>query len=145
MRHVQSTQNTIMLEAGMISRKIMLYWNFIDIQNLTNEDQGEMFTIIDYMRRLFPVTFGTVVIPYYPEEHDMVEVKGDDGEKWKAHVIKFSLPRNTIKARFFQQHPSEQNKWIPENSPYQVIHFSSILSIARGYWEVMYTCWIEDN
>jgi hypothetical protein len=144
MRHVQPAQNVIMFEAAMISRKIMLVPAINCDTCDPDEDQEMTYTIVDYMRRVFPVTSGTVVIPYYPEVHDIVEVKGNDGEEWKAHVIKFSISRNTINARFFVHHPTEQNKWIPENSPIQLIHFSSILSLPRGYWEVMYTCWIEE-
>jgi hypothetical protein len=51
-----------MLEAGMISRKIMLTQNY-------DEYQGLIYTIVDYMRRLFPVTYGTVVMPYYPARY----------------------------------------------------------------------------
>lgn len=141
MRCVRPTQNTIMIEAYLISRKVML----TPMLN-QEDDEGEelMYTLVDYKRRIFPVTSGTVVIPYYPEEHDMVEVKGDDGEKWMAHVNKFSIARKTIKARFFQQHPTQQHKWIPEQSPDQVIHFDSILSIATGVWDVKYTCWSKE-
>lgn len=47
--------------------------------------------VIDFMRPIFPVREDTVVVAYYPVTDDMVDVKGDNGEVWKACVLSFNL------------------------------------------------------
>ena len=46
-----------------------------------------------------------MVVPYYPVTDDMVDVKGDNGEVWKAHVL--NLRRKIIQGRFFVQRHDE--------------------------------------
>ena len=138
-RYVKPKQEEIILETSLISRKVILV-------DETDEGGERKYLVVDYMRRIFPVTPSTVVVPYYPEAHDMVNVKGGTaGEIWKAHVIRFSLPRKTVTAQFFKEYPTEQNNWIPESSPVQIIHLSSILSIACGHWAVCYSRWIDNE
>lgn len=40
---------------------------------------GQCFIFVDYMRRVFFVIEGIVVVFYYFVVYDMVEVKGNDG------------------------------------------------------------------
>ena len=138
-RYVKPKQEVIILEAAMISRKVILI-------PVRDEEQENRYLVVDYMRRIFPVTPGTVVVPYYPQVHDMINVKGATaGEIWKAHVVRFSLQRKTVNAQFFVEHSTEQNNWIPESSPVQIIQFTSILSIAKGHWEVCYSRWVDEE
>ena len=48
-----------------------------------------------------------MVVPYYPVTDDMVDVKGDNGEVWKAHVLSFNLRRKIIQECFFVQRHDE--------------------------------------
>ena len=50
------------------------------------EDGEQLFIIMDFMRRIFPVAVDTVVVPYFPVANDMVNVKGDDRAVWKARI-----------------------------------------------------------
>ena len=59
--------------------------------------------VLDFARRIFPVNTETVVIPYFPVQNDMVKVKGDADEVWRARVIDFSLRRKIVQGRFFVQ------------------------------------------
>lgn len=138
-RYVKPKEEEIILEMVMISRKVILI-------ELMDDEQENKYLVVDYMRRIFPVTPGTVVVPCYPQTHDMINVKGATaGEIWKGHVIRFSLQRKTVNAQFFVEDSNEQNNWIPERSPVQIIHFSSILSIASGHWQVRYSHWIIEE
>ena len=145
-KQVCPTDNTVIFEASLLSRKVMLF-----ARNDSDDDQeddlgdGQCFILVDYMRRVFPVTEGTVVVPYYPVVHDMVEVKGNDGQVWKAYVQSFNLTRSTVNARFFVEDGTQPGKWVPERSPVQVIHFNSILGISKGYWQAAYSCWIDEE
>ena len=62
----------------------------------------------------------------------MVDVKGDNGEVWKARVLNFNLRRKFIQGHFFVQRQDEL--WCPEAARPQDIHFNSILGIANGDW-----------
>ena len=115
--YVKPKHDEIILEVAMVSRKVILI-------DLKDQEEEEKYLAVDYMCRFLPVSLGTVVVPSYPQTHDMVNVKGaTPGEIWKAHIIKFSLQRKTVTAQFFVEHATDQNNWIPERSPVQIIHF----------------------
>ena len=54
--------------------------NDSDDEQWDDLSDGQCFIHVAYMRRVFPVTEGTVVVPYYLVVHDMVEVKEKDGQ-----------------------------------------------------------------
>ena len=121
-RKVKETQDRIFAELDNVSRKVMLL-------ELTT-DPG-CFLVIDFMRRIFPIAPGTVVLPYYPVVNDMVMVRGAAiNDVWRARVISYDLPRKFILGRFFTK---EDEIWILERgSQNQRIFFASILGIANG-------------
>ena len=109
---------------------------------LAKEDENgdQIYTVIDFMRRIFPVQADKVVVPYYPVNDDMVNVKGDDVQVWKARVLSFNLRRQVIRGRFFVE--AHDDLWVPEATLPQAIHFSSILGIASGHWvDDSFSCW----
>ena len=58
--------------------------------------------VIDFMRRLYPISSATVVLPYYPVVNDMVMVKGAArNDIWNARVVSYNLARKSIVGRFF--------------------------------------------
>lgn len=146
LKQVCPTDDTIIFEASLVSRKVMLFARN-DSADEQEDDlrEGQCFILVDYMRRVFPVTEGTVVVPYYPVVHDMVEIKGDHGQIWKACVLSFNLTRSTVNARFFIEDGTQPGRWVPERSPLQVIHFNSVLGISKGYWQVAYSCWVDEE
>lgn len=96
---------------------------------------------VKYMRRIFPVTPGTVVVPYYPCVNDMVYVRGDDEDTiWRARVLAFSNRRCSITGRFFKKR-DDDNLWVPEGTRNQEIMFGSILGIVTGDWVIQFTTW----
>lgn len=132
-RKVKQTNNYVFVELENVSRKVML-------QESTT-DQGS-FLVIDFMRRLFPLTLGTVVLPYYPVVNDMVMVRGaaiDD--VWRARVAAYNLPQKFVLGRFFVK---EDAIWIPERGSHnQNISFASVLGIADGSWLREFDRWQE--
>lgn len=145
LKKVCPTDEAVIFEASLLSRKVMLFARNDNDEQENDLREGQCFILVDYMRRVFPVTEGTVVVPYYPVVHDMVEIKGNDGQVWKACVLSFNLTRLTVNARFFVEDGTQPGKWVPERSPVQVIHFNSVLGISKGYWQVAYSCWIDEE
>ena len=131
LKQVCLTDDTIMFEASLLSRKVILFArNGSDDEEEADLSEDKRFVIVDFMRRVFPVTEGTVVVPYYPVVHDMVDVKGHDGQIWKACVLSFNLTRFTVNAKFFVE---------------DATRYKSILGISKGYWQVAYSSWIDEE
>ena len=132
---VEEQDNEIVAPLQNISRKVML----------SVEDTGRpTYVVIDFMRRMFPVNAGTVVVPYYPVKNDMILVQGDDEDSfWKAHVIKYNLKQKTLTVRFFMKRAGD-NIWVPENTRAQDVHLDSVIGIDfEGTWANRYTHWEE--
>jgi len=131
-RLVQESNQMSVFRIENISRKVIL---------AKDEDVAghPSYLVVDYLRRIFPVTPGTVVVPYYPCVNDMVFVRGDDEDTtWRARVIAFDIRRHTVTGRFFKKRDGA-NLWVPEGTRDQLIMFDSILGIAAGDWVIQFT------
>ena len=131
---VQEGNQITVFPVENISRKVIL---------AKDEDVAgrPSYLVVDYMRRIFPVTLGTVVVPYYPCVNDMVYVRGDDEDTiWRARVLAFSNRRCSITGRFFKKR-DDDNLWVPEGTRNQEIMFGSILGIVTGDWVIQFTTW----
>ena len=75
------------------------------------EDGTRNLVCTDYHRPDFPIT--SVTVPSWPIEGDMVLVKGDDVEPWRALVQTVRSRAMTIKALFYVPHPrwGKESKW----------------------------------
>ena len=133
---VRYTDEAITYPVSHISRKVVLLKEFPDVQ------QGNL-VVIDFMRRIFPVTEETVIVPYYPCINDMIDVRGDGDDVWKAQVLSFSLTWKTVNAKFFVNDPRRVGAWVPEGSPVQTVHFKSVLNICNGHWASPHARWIQ--
>ena len=142
---VSPTDTTVLFKASVLSRRVMLCARSKDDDDDDDDDERQCFILVDYMRRVFPVTEGTVVVPYYPVVNDMIKIKGDDGQVWKARVLSFNLTRLTFNAKFFIEDVTQIGIWVPERSPVQVIHFNSVLGISKGHWQVEHSSWIDEE
>ena len=132
-RLVQTSPRIITVPAENISRKVML-------ANANPMNGYPTFLVVDYMRRIFPVPPGTVVVPYFPCVNDMVLVKGDDKDAvWRARVLSYRIRRQDISGCFFRQRPD--GLWEPEGTRNQQILFDSVLGIVNGTWLVQFSRW----
>ena len=88
-----------------------------------------------FFRPDFPIT--SVSVPYWPVEGDMVLVKGDELEPWRALVQAISARTRTVKATFYIPHPRwgrDSGLWVREGTVSQNISWKSILGICSGTW-----------
>ena len=132
-RLVQTSPRIITVPAENISRKVML-------ANANPMNGHPTFLVVDYMRRIFPVPPGTVVVPYFPCVNDMVLVKGDNEDTvWRARVLSYRIRRQDISGCFFRQRPD--GLWEPEGTRNQQILFDSVLGIVNGTWLVQFSRW----
>lgn len=131
---VAESNNYVTVPIVHLSRKLMLYPS-----ELIGYEPNT-FIVLDFMRRIFPVSAETVVVPYYPVVNDMVDIQGD-GEVWKAKVVGFSLSQQSIRGSFFIH--TDNDIWAPDASRVQDIHFNSILGISKGIWLQKYIRWLH--
>lgn len=71
MKVVSETDIDIVLPLQNVSRKVML------VPHADEAARGPIYVVNDFMRRIFPISAGTVVVHYYPVRNDMIEVRGD--------------------------------------------------------------------
>ena len=100
-KKVCPTDEAVIFEAVLLSKKVMLFARNHNDEQESDLREGQCFILVDNMQRVFPVTEGTVVVSHYPVVHNMVEIKGDDGQVWKACILSFNLTHLTVDARFF--------------------------------------------
>ena len=116
--------------SSSIKRKVML---FPDPGNLLDPST---YISIDYQRPNFPVT--SVIVPIYPEVADMILVKGDDPEPWRALVLNVQMRIRTVQVHFYVPHPRwgrQSGLWVREGTRSQPVHFKSIVGICAGTWQ----------
>ena len=100
---LNKTNHYLFVELENVSRKVTL-------QALTTDPGSSL--VIDFMRRLFPITVGNVVLPYYPVVNDMVMVReAVTDDVWRVRVVAYNLPRKFVLGRCFEK---EDEIWIPE-------------------------------
>ena len=126
---LRPTGSEITLPSSCIQRKVMLY---PESDNLTDPS---FYVCIDYERPHFPVS--SVIVPVYPEVGDMILVKGDDPEPWRALVLSVQQRNNAVQVHFHVPHPRwgrQSGLWVREGTWSQVVHFKSITGLSSGTW-----------
>lgn len=74
----------------------------------------------------------------YPEENDMVNVRGDDDDVWYACVLSADPSSKTCQIYFYIEDSATSGKYIRETlgrSAIETIHWNSIIGIASGQWD----------
>ena len=103
---------------------------FPDPENL---DDTSMYICIDFQRQCFPLP--SVIVPCYPEVDDMLLIKGDDPEPWRAVVLAVQERSQTVQVQFYLPHPRwgrQSGLWVHEGTRPQQVHFKSILGRSAG-------------
>ena len=130
--YVKPFESGTILGLKDLQREIMLF-----------PDVNGNFAVVDPFRETIPLP--PVIVPVYPEENDMILVKGDDDEIWQAQVKRVLFAEKLVKGYFFVKHHNwnENKLWVRESRSSQMdsINFSSILDIATGEWQ--HSLWKE--
>ena len=129
----------VTLPSSCIQRKVMLY---PEPDNLTDPS---FYVCIDYQRPHFPVS--SVIVPVYPEVGDMILVKGDDPEPWRALVLSVQQRNNAVQVHFYVPHQRwgrQLGLWVRAGTRSQVVHFKSITGLSSGTWRSGRSVYKED-
>ena len=84
-----------------------------------------------------------ILVPVYPHIGDMVLVKGDDNELWRAEISAVDHRLKSARGYFFMKHRNwnEKQLWIRESTAraMDTILYKSIVGLAEGQWHG--SCW----
>jgi len=124
---IEPSQTNFCLRVRDLKRKAMLY-----IYN-------PGYALIDPDRKLI---LPRVIVPVFPQAGDMVLVKGNDDEIWKAEIRAVDHNVKCAKGYFFIKHRNwDTNRlWQRESSRRAMdqIHYKSILGLVDGQWQGPY-------
>jgi len=125
------TTTEMVFSSCSILRKLMLY---PDPENI---DSPSCFIVIDYLWPKLPISLDEVIIPVYPEQGDMVNVRGDNDDIWFAYVLSSDERSKTCKVHFYVEDPVICGKYTRESfgrTAVETIMWNSILKLASGHW-----------
>lgn len=127
---VQPSETNFCFLLRDINRKVMLY----------PYCPGQ-FAIIDPART--SMLLPHILVPVYPQIGDMVLVKGDDDELWRAEIRAVDHRLKSARGYFFMKHRNwnENQLWIRESTAraMDTILYKSIVGLAEGQWHG--SCW----
>jgi len=128
---VLPTTREVTFSSCNVLRKLMLY---PDPENI---DSPSCYVVIDYLRPKLPITLDEVIIPVYPKQGDMVNVRGDNDDLWFAHVLLSDDRSKACKVHFYVEDPVGCGKYRRESlgrHAVETIMWDSILKLATGHW-----------
>ena len=127
---VQPSETNVCFLLKDITRKVMLY-----------PYRPGQFAVIDYVRTTMPLPH--ILVPVYPQIGDMVLVKGDDDELWRAEIRAVDHRLKTARGYFFVKHRrwNDNQLWVRESQAraMDAIHYESIVGLVEGQWNG--SCW----
>ena len=95
--YVEPTSTVKVLRSTAILRKVMLY---PDPDMLYNPSK---YIVIDYLRPIIPLDKNDVIVPHYPEEGDMISVKGIGSDVYLAHIQSVNRIQKTCQVYFYER------------------------------------------
>ena len=116
-----------MINAIDVLRKVILYPD--------NSCPGQ-HVLIDFQMPCLPPQRQVVVVPFYPEKNDMVQVLGEDDVQWIGKIISVQDDDKTVGVLFLKEHPRWPggNKFVKESSNIHKVHWDSITKMVEGTW-----------
>lgn len=122
---VKESETVVTIKGQDILRKLMLY----------PEEITRSFIVIDYERPDFPLSSQDILVPQFPEPGDMVSVSGENGETWLAHVQTTNPTSKWCQVHFYMPDEDNSEVYHKEHHRLEKVHWSSILTLARGQWQ----------
>lgn len=129
---VQPFETNFCLLLRDITRKVMLYPYRV---------RPGQFAVIDPARMTMPLPH--ILVPVYPQIGDMVLVKGNYDELWRAEVRAVDHRLQSVRGYFFVKHRSwnDNQLWVRESlaRAMDTILYKSIIGLVEGQWHG--SCW----
>ena len=120
---VSETSSSRMVLAQDILRKVMLF-------PTDNE-----YVVIDYERTTLPLCPEDISVPQYPEQGDMVLVRGEGDETWLAHVHSSNEISKSCLVYFYIPVQENPKLYREERHKLEKVHWDCVLGYAQGQWQ----------
>ena len=134
--YVEPTSTVKVLRSTAILRKVMLY---PDPDMLYNPSK---YIVIDYLRPIIPLDKNDVIVPHYPEEGDMISVKGIGSDVYLAHIQSVDRIQKTCQVYFYERDTANISERKYKRVRYaEKVHWSSILGPVTCQWSGKF--WIQ--
>ena len=123
-----SSQNTIFPAADII-RKVILCPQ--------TPDDCSAFIVVDNLRPHIPLSAETVNVPHYPEQGDMVIIRGTCDETWLGHIQSVDYRCETCKVYFYVELDTSgvYVREVAHARAMDTVHWACIINAAHGRWE----------
>ena len=129
-----SCPQTIIVPATTILRKAIVFPNpFEPLESV----------VIDFMRKSMPMSEYDVIVPFYPEEEDMVFINGTDPEPWLGKVLAVDPNHQIAKVHYYNKDGEREDGGVrfaiysPERDlriACDKVSWDTILYLAHGEW-----------
>lgn len=131
----EASPQKIFVPVTCVLRKVILYPH--------RHEPDHEFVVVNFQRKTSPLTEYDVVVPFYPEEGDMVLINGTDPKPWLGKVITIYEDHHIAKLLYYIK-SGEKNDggfqidiYTPERNPrlaYDKVSWNSIITLAEGEW-----------
>ena len=131
----EASPQKIVVPVTCVLRKVILYPH--------RREPDHEFVVVDFQRKTSPLTEYDDVVPFYPEEGDMVLINGTDPEPWLGRVITIYEDRQIAKLLYYIKSGEKDDGgfqidiYTPERNPrlaYDKVSWNSIITLAEGEW-----------
>ena len=131
----EASPQKIVVPVTCVLRKVILYPR--------RHEPDHEFVVVNFQRKTSPLTEYDVVVPFYPEEGDMVLINGTDPKSWLGKVITIYEDRHIAKLLYCIKSGEKDDGgfqidiYTPERNPrlaYDKVSWNSIITLAEGEW-----------
>ena len=93
----------------------------------------DQFIVMDYNQESIPLRASDVIVPIFPEKHDMIKVRGDEEDEiWLAWVHDVDQRSKTCRVHFYVQHTTYSNVYRKKHSRIETVNWNSIVGLSSG-------------
>lgn len=113
--------------ATKLLRKVILY---------SDPDDTSVTMLVDHLRPQLPVSADNIIVPFHPEDGDMVLISGDTNQTWLGKIQKVDRRSKTCQVFFYvESRPGVYRRENPGVRSAQTVHWASMIRSAQGRWQ----------
>ena len=129
----EASPQKIVVPVACVLRKVILLPH--------RHEPDHEFVVVDFQQKTSPLTEYDVVVPFYPEEGDMVLINGTDPKPWLGKVITIYEDCQIAKLLYYIKSGEKDDGgfeidiYTTEQNPrlaYDKVSWNSIITLAEG-------------
>ena len=130
-----SPMHEIISPVTSIARKVIAY---------PNPDGPQEYVVVDFQRKNLPLSEHDIIIPFYPQEGDMVWIHGTDPQPWLAKVTNIYVDTQTVQVIYYSMTGEKEDEYGMQLEMYRPegnsrlardrVSWNSIIGLSDGEW-----------